>query len=425
MDPFLEKLPDDLRSKVIGVVNIVPDSLAVFEEIYKYALRDDEGPGRKVRKVEGEANVDYRAPDKSQVIFSLEDASVLSPVRKKLNFILHLSQETRKPVISLIKGDKVELSITNLNKNIQMATFLPVSEKQNYLYIFISYEKTADGRFSDPVLMTLNKNSMLGQFKQSGFLDPSVEEFTKCIDYMRKQAILAGFRISDPFFTNRQEAEQSSSFHVECHRGTKEGTLYFLPDHIIFGFKKPILLFNSSAIESISYSSITRLTFNVTLVTKDGDKYEFSMIDQNEYSKIDEYVKKKQVKDESMSEELKAKSKNKANQQENEETPSALAEAAQQMANGPSVDLNSEDDEEADQNFEAESDLSDGSGEESGAEEAAEDEAESEIEKAENSEVKEEENGDEAKEQNYDLSLQDIPIEVDDEEDEGSGVEYG
>lgn len=418
MDPFLARLPDELRSKVVGVVNVVPESLAVFEEIYKYASLDDGGQSRKTRKVKEVDQIDFKVPDESQVIFSIEDASILSPVRKKLNFVLHLSPES-KPMISLIKGDKIELSITELKKNITMATFLPVAEKQNYLYIFINYANTVDNKYTDPVLMTLNKNTMLTQFKQSGFLDASVDDFTKCIEYMRKQAILAGFRISDPFFTNHQEAEQNSSFHVECHRGTKEGTLYFLPDHIIFGFRKPILLFNSSDIESITYSSITRLTFNVTLVTKDGSKYEFSMIDQNEYSKIDEYVRRKQVKDKSMSEELKAKSKNKANQ-DNEDAPSALEEAAQQMGNGPTLELNSDDDEEADQNFEAESDLSDGSGEESGAEEAEDGEADSENGNEEGLTA----NNHAVKEDDFEVGLQDIPIEVDDEDDEGSGVEY-
>lgn len=436
MDPFLAKLPDVLRSKVIGIVNIVPESLPVFEEIYKYALPDDSIESRKIRKIDDVGHVDIKVPDKSQIIFSIEDASILSPVRKKLNFVLHLSSENRKPVISLIKGDKIELSITDLKKNVTMATFLPVAEKQNYVYIFINYESTADGKYTDPMLMTLNKNTMLAQFKQSGFLDASVDDFTKCIEYMRKQAILAGFRISDPFFAKQQETEENSSFHVECHRGTKEGTLYFLPDHVIFGFKKPILLFKSSDIESITYSSITRLTFNVTLVTNDGSKFEFSMIDQNEYSKIDEYVRKKQVKDKSMSEELKAKSKNKANQTENDETPSALEEAAQQLENKSGLDLNSDDDEEADQNFEAESDLSDGSAEESGPEEAedggseaedGENEVESDNAKIEDLPV---EDSDAIKGEDFGsaLGLEDIPIEMDDDDDdddeEGSGVEY-
>lgn len=418
MDPFLEKLPDDLRSKVVGIVNIVPESLSVFEQLYRYAS-DSDDPARKLRKLDGEeSQLENAVPDKSQIIFSIKDASVLSPIRKKLNFVLHLSPESRKPVLSLLKNDKPEMSVAELRTNIKMATFLPVAEKQNYLYIFISYEKSVGDKYTEPVLMTLNKNSLLQQFKESGFLDSSVEDFTKCVDYMRKQAILAGFRISDPFFSSHNAEHQS--FHVECHRGTKEGTLYFLPDHLIFGFKKPILLFKSVDIEAITYSSITRLTFNVTLTTRDEKKFEFSMIDQNEFAKIDEYVKRKQVKDKSMSEELKAKSKNKGSQQANEDgdVPSALAEAHQQMENeatAPNINLASDDDEEGDENFEGESDLSDGSGAESEAEEDGNEEEAAE-QSMENDQV-------EIVGDNSDIGLEDIPIEMDDDE-EGSGVEY-
>ncbi|QLQ79415.1 hypothetical protein HG537_0C00620 [Torulaspora globosa] len=427
MDPFLEKLPDDLRSKVIGIVNIVPESLQVFEQLYLHACENNDQT-RKMRKFDDEES-QYTVPDKNQIIFSIKDVSVLSPIRKKLNFILHLSPQTRKPMLSLLKNGTPELAINDLRTNIKMATFLPVAEKQNYVYIFISYENSIGDKHTEPILMTLNKNALLEQFRESGLLDSSVDDFTKCVEYMRKQAILAGFRISDPFFSSQNAAKES--FHVECHRGTKEGTLYFLPDHLIFGFKKPILLFKSVDIEAITYSSITRLTFNVTLICKDEQKFEFSMIDQNEFAKIDEYVKRKQVKDKSMSAELKAKSKSKGGQQNNEgdNVPSALEEATQQMENeaaAPNIRLGSDDDEE-DENFEGESDLSDGSGVESEAEENGEEiepesnERDDGLSDNRQSAVKNEQL--EILNSSADIGLEDIPIEVDDDE-EGSGVEY-
>lgn len=441
MDPFLARLPDDLRSKVISVVNVVPESLQIFEEIYKQAVADAPDLHRKVRKLEnGESMLDLGIPDETQVIFTLSDVSVLSPLRKKLDVILHLSPKDRKPMLSLLRDGKQEIAVNDLNKNISMAMFLPVAEKQNNLYIFISYTESLGHKYTEPILITLNKDALLTQFKQSGIFNSEVEDFTKCIEYMRKQAILAGFRIADPFFTNNQETGQNPSFHVECHRGTKEGTLYFLPDHIIFGFKKPILIFNSSEIESITYSSITRLTFNVTLVTKKEEKFEFIMIDQNEYAKIDEYVKRKQVKDKSMSEELKAKSKSKAVQQgqQNEHSPSALEAATQQLENESiinNVPLHSEDDEEDDENFEAESDLSDGSDAESvigGEEDDGDEDADGDGD--DDTKAEDDDNQIEAgiidadritREDDFNaaLGLEDIPIELDD--DDLSGVEYG
>lgn len=330
-----------------------------------------------------------------------------------------------------------------------MASFLPVPEKPNLIYLFMTYTSCEDNKFSEPVVMTLNKENTLNQFKKLGLLDSNVTDFEKCVEYIRKQAILTGFKISNPFVNSTlvdTDAEKINSFHLQCHRGTKEGTLYFLPDHIIFGFKKPILLFDASDIESITYSSITRLTFNASLVTKDGEKYEFSMIDQTEYAKIDDYVKRKQMKDKSMSEELKAKSKSKGQATDGTaDQPSILQEATRQMQDEKKAGMFSDDDEENDQNFEAESDLSDGSGQESS--DGAEDGEEAEEDDEEDDEEEDKKgqsalnrdnsfasiNGQPEQELQYKefkepLELEDIPIEIDNDDDEddedGSGVEY-
>ncbi|CAI4049608.1 Rtt106p SKDI_14G1230 [Saccharomyces kudriavzevii IFO 1802] len=452
---FLDQLPEALSGKIGAVVRALPSSLEIFEELYNYALNENNNDRRKQHKKsklrESSSELKTDQISEANTIFKLEGVSVLSPLRKKLDLVFYLSNIDGSPVITFLKGEERELNIHQLNKNIKMASFLPVPEKPNLIYLFMTYTSCADNKFSEPVVMTLNKENTLNQFKKLGLLDSNVMDFEKCVEYIRKQAILTGFKISNPFVNNtavNADAEQISSFHLECHRGTKEGTLYFLPDHITFGFKKPILLFDASDIESITYSSITRLTFNATLVTKDGEKYEFSMIDQTEYAKIDDYVKRKQMKDKSMSEELKAKSKNKSQQLTDGEAdqPSILQEATRQMQDEKKAGIFS-DDEENDQNFEAESDLSDGSGQESSDDAEDEEEADEEEEEEEEVDEDKEDRCDQNvsytednfapitnaldqelqyKELKEPLGLEDIPIEIDndDDEEEGSGVEY-
>lgn len=443
MDSLLNSFDPELRNSVLSIVRRIPESTSIFQKVYDAgrASNSESESRRKSQKLEHGSTVE-EGIDRSSVIFGLNDVSVLSPLRKKLNLALHLSRKDRNPTLSLLRDGKQELSISNLGSNIAMAVFLPVAEKMSNVYLFITYTKSVDDRYGDPILIALNKESVLQQFKQNGIIEKETGEFTKCIEYMRKQAILAGFRITDPFFTN--SSQQSPSFHVECHRGTKEGTLYFLPEHLIFGFKKPILVFQSSDIESITYTSITRLTFNVTLVTKEDEKFEFSMIDQTEYNKIDDYVKRKQVTDKSMSEELKAKSNYKNQQAAQGETSehSALKEAAQLVEGGNdggnlnAGEFGSDDDEENDANFEAESGSSDGSDDESDEEiddNAAEREALREEQHEEQHEIEDAEaEGEEAEEpenaEQEQGGTDDIPIELDDDDDgdeeEGSGVEY-
>lgn len=459
---FMDSLPKELQDKINKITTVLPNSFEIFQEVYKVGVTqgrnqsDDTQGSPKKRKLNDLSGLNSKESSKDipqdNIIFKLREVSVLSPLRKKLNLILHLSETDKKPILSLERDSKIELSISDLRTNIKMATFLPVSEKPNLMYLFIKYtnpiERADSGKtHSDPILITLTKDHVLQQFHKFGILDVSVTDFNQCIDYMRKQAILTGFRISNPFVTNVGNEEIVKSFFVNCHRGTKEGSLYFLPDNILFGFRKPILLFDSSDIESITYSSITRLTFNVTLITKVGEKFEFSMIDQTEYTKIDEYVRRKQVVDKSMSEELKAKTKNKNHEDANEDGSGALKEATQQMEAAGAVDLNdanldSEDDEENDGNFEVESDLSDGSDNENendDSEDLGENEEEDEQEAAEAQEDIEGLDDEDMEEvsaptlqiqnSNMTSSLGDIPIEIEDDEEEegdeeGSGVEY-
>lgn len=437
MNSIVSQLDLELRTSVLSIIERIPESQSVFERVFEAgrssSSNDSLEPARKSQKLNSNG-ASTESIDRSSIIFGLNDVSVLSPLRKKLDFALHLSRNDRKPTLSLLRDGRQELSIRDLGKNIEMAVFLPVAEKMGNVYLFITYSNSVEDKYGDPILIALNKDSVLQQFKKNGNIDKEVDDFTKCIEYVRKQAILAGFRITDPFFTN--SSQQSPSFHVECHRGTKEGTLYFLPEHLIFGFKKPILVFQSSDIESITYTSITRLTFNVTLITKEGDKFEFSMIDQSEYNKIDDYVKRKQVIDKSMSEELKAKKnyKNPQVPQGDPNEPSALKEAAQIMegdsggVNG--TEFGSDDDEENDANFEAESDSSDGSGvsgdEEEMDNETVERETRRQEQQDEQHDIEDIETGDAADaEQDQDgEDADDIPIEMDDDDDEGSGVEY-
>lgn len=454
---FIESLPKELQNKIKKITAILPNSVEIFQELYDFGITQgqnqngvDQGSPKK-RKLDGSSSSNGKEAiiPQDNIIFKLKEVSVLSPLRKKLNLVLHLSHIDNKPMLSLEKDSKIELSISNLRANIKMATFLPVSEKPNLMYLFIKYvnptETNSDGKVhSDPILITLTKDHILQQFHKNGILDISITEFNSCIDYMRKQAILTGFRISNPFVTNVGNEEIVQSFFVNCHRGTKEGSLYFLPDNILFGFRKPILLFDSSDIESITYSSITRLTFNVTLITKEGEKFEFSMIDQSEYTKIDQYVKRKQVIDKSMSEELKAKTKAKNHDGDGEDTPGALQEAAQQLEMEGSVDINgvdldSEDNEENDGNFEAGSDLSDGSDNDDEDEDASEDLDENEEEDEQEADEEEDQEAEDLEEVsaptlqiqdiNMSSNLAGIPIEIGDDEDEdededGSGVEY-
>lgn len=395
-EQFLKQLPDNTKEDVEKLCKLVPEALPVFQRVYECGLENSD-PKRKYPKTETKDLI-----NEENIVFELQCISVLSPIRKKLNMTISLSQNG-KPTILFNKNKTVEFAISELNTSVKYAAFLPYPENKNIVYLLISYSRPGLTT-PDTVLLTMNKEAILKQFKSKGMLNNDNDGFSECIEYMRKQAILTGFRIADPF----SDSQCQPAFHVECHRGSKESTLYFLQDHIIFGFKKPILIFSCNEIESITYSSITRITFNVTLTTKNGSKYEFSMVDKSEYANINGYAKRNQLQDKSMSDELKAKPMTKA-QQIGEQ--SALKEATQQMkeyGTMNNIPLDSED-EEQDGNFEGDSILSDGSDSDSNSNEVSDD-GRAEVD-GENSEIDIENE-----------SARDVILMMEEEND--SGVEY-
>lgn len=104
--------------------------------------------------------------------------------------------------------------------------------------------------------------------------------------------------------------------HVKAFRGSKDGYLFFLENGILWGFKKPLLFIPLSSTAAISYCNVLRTTFNIVVEvfvpSEDGqdatEEIEFGMIDQADYTTIDEnYVKKNRLQDRSMVEQRKAK----------------------------------------------------------------------------------------------------------------------
>lgn len=114
-------------------------------------------------------------------------------------------------------------------------------------------------------------------------------------------------------------------YHVKAHRGSKEGRcfimetsnylmsnlgyLFFTSVGIVYGFKKPLLFFDFASVNSVSYTAVLRNTFNLVIATP-TQEIEFGMIDQADYSGINEYVQKHGLQDASMAAERRAKKLN-------------------------------------------------------------------------------------------------------------------
>lgn len=100
--------------------------------------------------------------------------------------------------------------------------------------------------------------------------------------------------------------------HIKAFRGSKDGYLFFLETGILWGYKKPLMFVPLNRIASTSYTNILQRTFNIAfeVFADDGEtteEVEFSMLDQEDYGGIDDYIKQNRLQDRSMAEQRKAK----------------------------------------------------------------------------------------------------------------------
>lgn len=164
--------------------------------------------------------------------------------------------------------------------------------------------------------------------------------------------------------------------HVKAFRGSKDGYLFFLETGILWGFKKPLMFIPLNRIAATSFTNILQRTFNIAIEVFAGEgdateEVEFSMIDQEDYGGIDDYIKTNRLQDRSMAEQRKAKlelAENrgpKKNGEEAEEGAAAggdISELAKAQLDAEQALQDEEDEDEEDYDPGSDAD-SDGSGE--------------------------------------------------------------
>lgn len=311
-------------------------------------------PLSKKRKLDEPATTHptHTATDKQRrVLLEARDISFSLPQRKKLH--LGLVQYGSKLDE---KGSTFAIQARNPATNqvefeCPMSAFahalrVPVPEKAQKQYNFCLLPASDSGAATEAVIWTVNH----GPLKSCHIHDPELVKGTddvleQALDFVMQQT--GGKLImpsDDQFASSLRESHRKAdvAYHVKAFRGSKEGTftllycalinsltspgyLFFLSTGIFFGFKKPLLFFPFSDIESVSYTSVLQRTFNMNVLVRLGpeeapSEIEFSMLDQADFAGIDGYVKKHQLQDASLAEARRAKKVGKVNGGKNAST---------------------------------------------------------------------------------------------------------
>ncbi|KAF3034217.1 hypothetical protein E8E12_001816 [Didymella heteroderae] len=329
----------ELRRRVHAAVDQNPSQGTLFRDISTFVLNQmsqaSAEPTTKKRKLEesngapnGAAATTGAATPTSVAGGSLVSTSTRAfktytgvsfsiPQRKK--FTLELVDKKDGGIRAIGASGNVEFALAW--KDVDQVFCLPVPEKAKKQHNFIIVPVHGDGvnpvpdelkaSAPEPIVWTFEeatgKNVVEGEDPGPG---PMAEAIHHCL-------IQAGtgkevnFPDADEFASAIPESHRKGekAYHVKAHRGSKEGYLFFTSVGILYGFKKPLAFFDFAAVNSIAYAAVLRNTFNLVITTQ-TQEIEFSMLDQENFAGINEYVQKHGLQDASMAAERRAKKLN-------------------------------------------------------------------------------------------------------------------
>ncbi|KAI9923661.1 hypothetical protein ASPWEDRAFT_38338 [Aspergillus wentii DTO 134E9] len=381
-----------LKKRVYDAIGTTPQYTPLFEDIARYtssllARKPDtslqpveatnDGPAAKKRKIQnGDApgvaqSTDLKANKSLQ--FYMQDVSFAMPQRKKLT----LEMTAGRGFLRARNQTSKEVEFGIALDNIRHVLCLPVPEKNQRQFNFCIIPQFGDGVNSPPggepapesMVWTVNDGPAKAAYSGTGQQIGNKEGETA--ESMLRRIFndnLTQTKVVRPdereFVSAMPEAHRKGekAYHVKAFRGSKEGYLFLLSTGILFGFKKPLIFFAFENVESISYTSVLQRTFNLNVVAQPstGDEtqeFEFSMIDQANFSGIDTYIKTHGLQDASLAEARRAKKYN-VNGAKTEEGEAASAEVG---AEGEESELAKAQREIEDQEEEDEEDYDPGS----------------------------------------------------------------
>ncbi|KAL6235173.1 histone chaperone rtt106 [Aspergillus navahoensis] len=393
-----------LKKRIYDAIGSTPQYFPLFEDIARYtsSLRTrnansvqpiqiiHDEPAAKKRKLEngtgsgtGSAQSLADLKTRKALQFYMQDVSFAMPQRKKLtlevtagNKYLRARNQTSKEVEFGVPLDRI-----------QHALCLPVPEKTQRQFNFCIIPQYADGinlptngePTSEAIMWTINdgpaKAAFSGHGQQIGNGEgETAESLVRRVLNENLSHIQVVLPDAQEFASAMPEGHRKGekAYHVKAFRGSKEGYLFFLSTGIFFGYKKPLLFFAFENIDSISYTSVLQRTFNLNVVARalgsdETQEFEFSMIDQADYSGIDTYIKTHGLQDASLAEARRAKRHN-INGAKGEENTDASAqepeESELQKAQRELEDQEDEEEEDYDPGSEGESEGSGSSSEE-------------------------------------------------------------
>lgn len=311
-------------SQLQSQISNLQSSLAAAQAAAAAVEKDESTSPVPIKKrkfdLDNDVDITTTAPDTPSSESTIINASPLAtlpnlsfsvPQRKKFTLIL----TTSGIAATVPTTGKVEWSV-EWNK-VKTICLLPVPEKAVRQINFVIFPHGADGvnpatSKPDAAVFTIPENTP-PKVASAPVLPGDASSYQSLLTSLFNTHAPPSAKVVSPVKSEFQSAvpqphrKGEPAFHVKAHRGTKEGYLWFLESGIVWGFKKPLMFIEFVRIGSVSYTSITKRTFNLNIhmhlgTDVGGEELEFAMIDQADYTGIDGYVRKHRLNDASMAE---------------------------------------------------------------------------------------------------------------------------
>lgn len=320
-----------LRESVERLITAYPDSFGVIRDLISYysaklssLSNDTEEREHKKRRIDSAPSI-----SSFDIIATIPEVSCQIPARKKYNLIV----STTHLVLVNSKTNEVEHQYP-LNE-FQLGTCVP-SPGPTKAFVFSLFLAQPD---TDPLVFTVSpKYDIIPPSAMAAAYSDGSDETPRALIALLMQK--AGIRmitqqrniyVSSGTSATTGKPSDEDRFHANAYLKAREGSLYFLPQGILYGFKKPTVFFPLDSIASTVFRGITQRTFDLVVSLKPGRRplgsslsfggddgqVEFSMIEHTEYPGINDYIQKLKINDKSMSEENRAPEAAKAASDEN------------------------------------------------------------------------------------------------------------
>ncbi|KAI9014430.1 hypothetical protein CLU79DRAFT_767564 [Phycomyces nitens] len=321
MSAWLEESIDDpgLRDAVQDVLASCPSSICAFKGLIDYynskLALNEQSPEPEPK----------RHKSNHTVVTTILDVSFNIPARRKFNIVITTSH------LQLINPKTQIPEYTYPLEEIQIGACTPTPDKAQKHYTFTLFVKNQD---SEAIVFNIQDKGDL-VIKTPGQEDRVLSQAKDITltQIFQNDAHLSITQPSKELFTSSVVSpttgkREHERLYVNGFLRNKEGSLFFLSQGVLFGFKKPTFLIPVKHISSIVISTVTQHTFDLSLKLKknmgvygaplssitggaknkeeDQTTIVFSMIERSEYIGIDAYIKTSGIHDNSMTEETKA-----------------------------------------------------------------------------------------------------------------------